>query len=58
MNIALFIGNDFQFAGELLKIDYAKVSVMCGVEHTVYLFFNRVSKISVVNQMIIAHKAI
>ena len=31
---------------------------MCGVEHTVSLFFNEVYKITVVNQMITAHKAI
>ena len=44
--------------GELLKIHYSKVSVICGVEHTVSLFFNDISKIPVVNQMITAHKAI
>ena len=42
-----------QVAGELLNI-----LVMCGVEHTVSLFFNDVSKIPIVNQMITAHKAI
>ena len=31
---------------------------MCGFEHTTSLFFNNVSKIPVVNQMIAAHKAI
>ena len=31
---------------------------MCGFEHTLSLFFNDVSKIPVVNQMIISHKAI
>ena len=31
---------------------------MCGVEHTVSLFFNDVSKIPVVNQMITDYKAI
>ena len=31
---------------------------MRGVEHTVSIFFNDVSKIAVVNQMITAHKAI
>ena len=49
---------NFQLAGELLKIHYPKVSVMCGVEHIVSLFFNNVSKILVLNQMITAHKAI
>ena len=50
--------SNVELAGELLKINYPKVSVMRGVEHTVSLFFNDVSKISVVNQMITAHKAI
>ena len=31
---------------------------MCGVEHTVSLFYNDVSKILIVNQMVISHKAI
>ena len=45
-------------AGEPLKIHYPKVSVMRGVEHTVSLFFNNVSKIPVVDQMITAHNVI
>ena len=47
----------FQLASELLKIHYTKISGIRGVEHTVSLFFNRFSKIPVVNQMITAHKA-
>ena len=47
-----------QLASEILKIHYPKVSVIPGVEHTVSLFFNDVSKIRVVNKMITAHKAI
>ena len=47
-----------QLAGELLKIHYPKISVMRGVEHTVSLFLNGISKIPVMNQMITAHKAI
>ena len=50
--------SNLQLAGDLLKIYYPKVSVMRGVEHTVLLFFNDVSKIPVVNQKITAHKAI
>ena len=50
--------SNVQLAGELLKIHYPKITVMRGVEHTVSLFFNDVSKIPVVNQMITAHKAI
>ena len=44
--------SNLQIAGELLKIHYPKVSVMRGFEHNVLLFFNDVSKIPVVNQMI------
>ena len=50
--------SNVQLDGELLKIHYPKVSVMRGVEHTVSLFFNDVSKIPVVNQMVTSHKAI
>ena len=44
--------------GKLFKIRYPKITVMYGVEHIVSLFFNDVSKILVVNQIITAHKAI
>ena len=47
-----------QLAGRLLKVHYPKLTVMRGVEHTVLLFFNDVSKIPIVNQMISAHKMI
>ena len=50
--------SNVQLDGELLKIHIPKVSVMRGVEHTVSLFFNDVSKIPVANQMITTHKAI
>ena len=50
--------SNVHLAGELLKIHYPKISVMRGVEYTVSLFFNDVSKIPVVNQMITANKAI
>ena len=50
--------SNVQLAGELLKIHYPKVSVMRGVEHTLSLFFNDVSKIPVANKMITSHKAI
>ena len=32
--------SNVQLAGELFQICYPKITVMCGVEHTVYLFFN------------------
>ena len=55
----MFYGaSNVKLAGELLKIHYPKVSVMRGFEHTVSLFFNDVSKIPVLNEMITAHKAI
>ena len=37
---------------------YPKLTVTCGVEYTVSLFFNDVSKISIVNQIISVHKMI
>ena len=58
-DVFMFDGaSNVQLAGELLKIHYPNISVVCGVEHTVSLFFKDVSKIPVVNQMITAHKAI
>ena len=50
--------SNVQLAGELLKSHYPKISVMRGVEHTVSLFFNAVSKIPVMNQMVTYHKVI
>ena len=40
---------NIQLGGEILKTRYPNISVMCGIEHTVCLFFNDVSKIPVVN---------
>ena len=42
----------------MLKMHHPNISFIFVVEHTVSLFFNDVSKIPVVNQMITAHKAI
>ena len=50
--------SNVQLAGEVLKNHYTNLSVMRGVEHTVSLFFNEVTKIPVVNQVITAHKSI
>ena len=50
--------SNVQLGGKLLKVHYPNLTVMCGVEHTVSLFFNDVSKITIVNQMISAHKMI
>ena len=45
-----------QLAGRLLEVYYPKLTVMSCVEHTVLLFSNDFSKISIVNKMISAHK--
>ena len=50
--------SDVQLAGRLLKVHYLKLTVMCGVEYTLSLFFNDVSKIPIVHQIISAHKMI
>ena len=47
-----------QLSGRLLKVYYPKLTVMRCVEHTVSLFFNDVSKIPIVHQIISAHKMI
>ena len=41
--------SNVQLPGELVKNQYPKVSVMRGVEHTVSVIFNDVSKIPVMN---------
>ena len=41
-----------------MKTHYPNISVLRGVEHTVFLFFNDFSKVPVVNQIIKSHKAI
>ena len=43
-----------QISGILLKVHYPTLTVMCGVEHTVF-FFNDVSKITILHQMTSAH---
>ena len=59
IDIFMFDGvSNAQLAGEMLKIHYPNISVMRGVEHTAYSFFNDVSKIPVVNQIITAHRSI
>ena len=50
--------SNVQLGGKLLKAYYPKLTVMRGVEHTLSLFFNDVSKIPIVNQIISAHKMI
>ena len=50
--------SNVQLGRKLLKVHYPKLTFMRGVEHTVLLFFNDVSKIPIVNQMISSHKMI
>ena len=58
-DIVMFDGSfNVQIVGRLLKVYYPKLIVMRSVEHTVSLFFNGVSNIPIVNQMISAHKMI
>ena len=47
-----------QIGGKLLKIRYTNLTVMCGIEQTVPLFFKYDYKILIVNQIILAHKLI
>ena len=57
--VVMFYGSsNVQIGGELLKIHYPKISVICRVEHTVSLFFNHVSKIPALNKIIVSYKAI
>ena len=49
--------SNIQLGGELLKINYPKLTVMHRVENTVSLFFNNFSKIPILNQIITSHKA-
>ena len=50
--------SNVQLGGKLLKVHYQKLTFMHGVEHTVLLFSNDIPKISIINQMIPAHKMI
>ena len=44
--------SDCQLSGRPLKVNYPKLTVIRGVEHTVSLFFNDVSKIPILDKMI------
>ena len=57
--VFIFDGDsNVQLSGNNLKIYYPKISVMREFENSVSLFFRDVSKIPVVNKIIIAHKTI
>ena len=58
-DVIMFDGaSNVQLGGKVLKVHYPNLTVMHGVEYTVLLFFNDVSKTPIVNQMISAHKII
>ena len=49
---------NLQLGGEVMKIHYPKLTVMHGVENSVSLFFNDISNVLSINQMITDHKEI
>ena len=58
-SVVMFDGySNVQLVGDLMKINRNKFTVIHGVEYTVYLLFNDVSKLLTVNQIIRSHKAI
>ena len=58
-DIVMFDGSsNVQLGARLLKVNYQKITVICGVEHTVSLFFHHEYKITIVCQMISPHKVI
>ena len=50
--------SNVQLWERLLKVHYPKLTFLRGFEHTVSLFFNDVSKIPILNQMISSHNMI
>ena len=57
--IVMFDGYlNVQLGGNVLKVNFAKLTVIFGVEHTVSLFFNDVSKAPIVRQIISYQKVI
>ena len=58
-DIFMFDGaSNVQLSRRLLKVYYTKLTVMRGIEHTLSLFFNDLSKITIAHQMIYVHKMI
>ena len=58
-DIVMFYGAlNVQLSGRLLKVHYPKLTVMRGVENTVLLFFNDVSKTPISNKTISSHNMI
>ena len=59
LDIVMFYGDsNVQLTGRLLKVHYPKLTVMSGVEHKLSLFFNDVSKTTILHQMISTHRMI
>ena len=50
--------SNVQLGGDVLKIYYPKLTVMCGFERTVSILFNDVSETTILTQTIQAHKVI
>ena len=48
--------SNVQIGGELVIINYPMLTVMHSVKHTISIFFNDDSQITIVNQIITAHK--
>ena len=58
-DVVMFNGaSNLQLGGELFKINFPRLTFMHGVEHTLSLCFNDVSKTPALNHMITDHKAI
>ena len=58
-DVIMFDGaSNLKLGRNFLKVRDPKLTVMRGVKHTVSLFFNDVSNIPILNQMISAHKMI
>ena len=58
-NVVMFNGaSNVTLVVKLLKVHDTKMTVIHGVEHTLSLFFNYVSKILILHQTIAAHKTI
>ena len=55
----MFYGaSNVQLGGELLKFYYPKLTVMRGSEDNASTFFNNISKMPILNQMIISHERV
>ena len=56
-DIVMFNGDlNVQLEVKLLKFNHPNLTLMHGVENTVPLFFNYVSKLPIVHQMVSSHK--